>query len=46
MQMPVSSCEKDPCCAAQVNHETFHRILEEYRESKRRELDLELKAKQ
>ena len=30
----------------QVNHEQFHRILDEYREAKRRELDLELKAKQ
>lgn len=30
----------------QVNNETFHRMLEEYREAKRRELDLDLKAKQ
>jgi hypothetical protein len=29
-----------------VNHETFHRMVGEYREAKRRELDLELKAKQ
>lgn len=29
-----------------VNHETFHRMLDEYREAKRRELDLEVKAKQ
>ena len=29
-----------------VNHEQFHRMLDEYREAKRRELDLELKAKQ
>ena len=28
------------------NHETFHRMLDEYREAKRRELDLEVKAKQ
>ena len=31
---------------AQINHEQFHRMLDEYREAKRRELDLELKAKQ
>ena len=30
----------------QINHEQFHRMLDEYREAKRRELDLELKAKQ
>lgn len=30
----------------QVNHDNFHRMLDEYREAKRRELDLELKAKQ
>ncbi len=29
-----------------VNHEQFQRMLNEYREAKRRELDLELKAKQ
>ncbi|KAG1672779.1 hypothetical protein FOA52_002767 [Chlamydomonas sp. UWO 241] len=29
-----------------VNHETFHRMLDEHRDSKRRELDLELKCKQ
>ncbi len=30
----------------QVNYDTFHRMLDEYREAKRREGQLELKAKQ
>ncbi len=29
-----------------VNHENFHRMLEEYRTTKRRERELELKIKQ
>ena len=30
----------------QVNHETFHRMLEEYRDAKKREHELDLKSKQ
>ena len=49
---PVQHCSavgaRAHACAwpLQVNNETFHRMLEEYREAKRRELDLDLKAKQ
>lgn len=32
--------------ATQVNHEAFHRMLEEYRVAKKREQALELKSKQ
>lgn len=33
-------------CCTQVNHEVFHRMLEDHREAKKREMELELKCKQ
>ena len=46
--MPVPKMAKQAWMPSndKVNHETFHRMLEEYRATKKRERELELKIKQ